>query len=193
MADAAAQLWKNLAQFGTFAAIILAMGSVAGELDRGTAAFVLSKTATRGAFLAAKVVAIALVLAMSTLMAVVVGWIYTAVLFEPPPIAGWIAFAVLAWLGLCAWAAVTFLGSTATGSTAAAAGIGFVTFLVLSLLSAIPALERIGPGGLATPAIALATGVAVDVGDVLAPVLTTILLIAAALALAARVFRRHEL
>ena len=193
MADAAAQLWKNLAQFGTFAAIILAMGSVAGELDRGTAAFVLSKTATRGAFLAAKVVAIALVLAMSTLMAVVVGWIYTAVLFEPPPITGWIAFAVLAWLGLCAWAAVTFLGSTATGSTAAAAGIGFVAFLVLSLLSAIPALERIGPGGLATPAIALATGVAVDVGDVLAPVLTTILLIAAALALAARVFRRHEL
>jgi hypothetical protein len=68
-----------------------------------------------------------------------------------------------------------------------------VAFLVLSLLSAIPALERIGPGGLATPAIALATGVAVDVGDVLAPVLTTILLIAAALALAARVFRRHEL
>src|SRR5688572_18128522 len=40
MADATAQLWKNLAQFGAFAAIILAMGAVSGELDRGTAAFV---------------------------------------------------------------------------------------------------------------------------------------------------------
>ena len=193
MADAAAQLWKNLAQFGTFAAIILAMGAVSGELDRGTAAFVLSKTATRGAFLAAKVVAIALVLAIATLLAVAVGWIYTAILFEPPAIEGWIGFAALAWLGLCAWAALTFLGSTATGSTAAAAGIGFVAFLVLSLLSAIPTLSQIGPGGLATPALALATGTTVTAGDVLIPVLTTVALIAAALALAASAFRRREL
>ena len=49
--DAVLQLWKNLGQFGAFAAIILAMGSVATERDRGTAAFVLSKTVSRGAFL----------------------------------------------------------------------------------------------------------------------------------------------
>ena len=192
-ADAAAQLWKNLAQFGAFAAIILAMGAVAGELDRGTAAFVLSKTATRGAFLAAKVAAIASVLAVCTLMAVVVGWFYTAVLFEPPAIAGWIAFAALAWLGLCAWAAITFLGSTVTGSTAAAAGIGFVALLVLSLVSAIPTISQVGPGGLAAPALAMASGAAVSAGDVLAPVLTTVLLIAAALGLATWSFRRREL
>ena len=192
-ADAAAQLWKNLAQFGAFAAIILAMGAIAGELDRGTAAFVLSKTATRGAFLAAKVAAIAIVLAVCTLMAVVVGWFYTAVLFEPPAIAGWIAFAALAWLGLCAWAAITFLGSTVTGSTAAAAGIGFVALLVLSLVSAIPTISQVGPGGLAAPALAMASGAAVSAGDVLAPVLTTVLLIAAALGLATWSFRRREL
>ena len=192
-ADAAAQLWKNLAQFGAFAAIILAMGAVAGELDRGTAAFVLSKTATRGAFLAAKVAAIAIVLAVCTLMAVLVGWFYTAVLFEPPAIAGWIAFAALAWLGLCAWAAITFLGSTVTGSTAAAAGIWFVALLVLSLVSAIPTISQVGPGGLAAPALAMASGAAVSAGDVLAPVLTTVLLIAAALALATWSFRRREL
>ena len=192
-ADAAAQLWKNLAQFGAFAAIILAMGAIAGELDRGTAAFVLSKTATRGAFLAAKVAAIAIVLAVCTLMAVLVGWFYTAVLFEPPAIAGWIAFAALAWLGLCAWAAITFLGSTVTGSTAAAAGIGFVALLVLSLVSAIPTISQVGPGGLAAPALAMASGAAVSAGDVLAPVLTTVLLIAAALGLATWSFRRREL
>ena len=39
-------------------------------------------------------------------------------------IAGWLVLAGVAWLGLCAWAAITFLGSTVTGSTAAAAGIG---------------------------------------------------------------------
>jgi len=193
MADAAAQLWKNLAQFGAFAAIILAMGAVSGELDRGTAAFVLSKTATRGAFLAAKAVAIAIVLGVSTLAAVALGWVYTAVLFDPPPVAGWVAFAGLAWLGLCAWAAITFLGSTVTGSTAAAAGIGFVALLVLSLLSAVPTVSQVGPGGLAGPAIALASGVTVAAGDVLIPILSTALLIGAVLAVAAWSFRRREL
>ena len=90
-ADAVDQLWKNLAQFGAFAAIILAMGAVAGEKDRGTAAFVLSKTASRGGFLGAKVVAIAAVLGVGTILAVAVGWVYTAILFAPPSVAGWIA------------------------------------------------------------------------------------------------------
>ena len=42
-ADAVDQLVKNLAQFGALAAILLAMSSVATELERGTAAFVLAR------------------------------------------------------------------------------------------------------------------------------------------------------
>ncbi len=71
--DSVAQLWKNLAQFGAFAAIVLAMGSVATERDRGTAAFVLSKTVSRGTFLGAKVAGLGLVLGLCTSLAVVVG------------------------------------------------------------------------------------------------------------------------
>lgn len=193
IADAVSQLWKNLAQFGAFAAIILAMGAVSGEVDRGTAAFVLSKTATRGGFLAAKVGAIAAVLGVSTLLAVVLAWIYTAILFEPPPIGGWIAFAGLAWLGLCAWAAITFAGSAVTASTAAAAGIGFMALLVLSIVAAIPGIARFTPGGLAEPATALAAGLPVEADDVLVPVVATLAVIALALAVAARSFRRREL
>jgi len=98
-ADAASQLWKNLAQFGAIAAIVLAMSSVAAEKERGTAAFVLSKTVSRGAFLASKVVAIGAVLGLGVVLATAVAWFYTAVLFEPLPVAGWVAFAALAWLG----------------------------------------------------------------------------------------------
>lgn len=192
-ADATDQLWKNLAQFGAFAAIILAMGTVAGELDRGTAAFVLSKTATRSAFLTAKVIAIGTVLGVATAIAAALGWIYTALLFEPPAVVGWMAFAAMAWLGLCAWAALTFLGSAVTGSAAAAAGIGFVALLVFSLGSAIPNVSRFVPGGLAGPAVALAAGAPVAVHDVLAPVASTVVLIAVALGLAAWSFRGREL
>ena len=80
------QLQKNLGQLGALAAIALAMGSVSGELDRGTAALVLAQPATRPAFLLAKLAAIAVVLGgRAPLVAVGVAWIYTAILFEPLP------------------------------------------------------------------------------------------------------------
>jgi ABC-2 type transport system permease protein len=192
-ADAVDQVWKNLAQFGAFAAIVLAMGAVATERDRGTAAFILSKGVGRGAFLGAKVVAIGAVLGLSVALAVAVGWVYTAILFEPLPVGGWIALAFLAWLGLCAWAALTFLGSTVTGSVAAAAGLGFGAWLVLSIAAAIPNSGRFLPGGLAEPAISLAAGAPVDAGAVLVPVVSTLVLIAAALGAARWSFRRQEL
>jgi len=191
--DAAIQLWKNLAQFGAIAAIVLAMGSVATERDRGTAAFILSKTASRGAFLGAKVAAIGAVLALGVVLAIVVGWIYTSVLFEPLPVAGWIAFAILSWVGLAVWAAITFAASAVTGSTAAAAGIGFVALLGLSVVAAIPGVGRYLPGGLADAAIALAAGTPAEAGDVASAVLGSLLIVAVALAIAAWSFRRQEL
>jgi len=192
-ADAVTQTWKNLAQFGAFAAIILAMGAVSTERDRGTAPFVLSKTVSRRAFIAAKVAAIGAILAICTGLAVAVAWIYAAVLFEPLQVGGWIALAVLAWLGLAAWAALTFLGSTVTGSTAAAAGIGFGAFVLLSIASAIPNVGRFLPGGLAAPAIALASGLPVDASDVVTPVVATAVLIVVAIGAADWSFSRQEL
>lgn len=121
------------------------------------------------------------------------GWFYTAILFEPMPIGGWVSLALLAWLGLCAWAAITFLAGTVTGSTAAAAGIGFAALLVLSIASAIPAVSALGPGGLAAPAMALATGAPADAADILTPVLSTVVLIGLALGLSAWSFRGREL
>jgi ABC-2 type transport system permease protein len=192
-ADAADQLWKNLAQFGAIAAIVLAMGSVATERDRGTAAFILSKQVSRGSFVAAKVVALGAVLAVCVFLAVAAGWFYTAILFEPLPVLGWLGLAVLAWLGLAAWASLTFLGSTVTGSAAAAAGVGFGALLVLSIAAAIPNVGRFLPGGLAGPAVALAAGAPVNAGDVLTPVVATVVLIGAAIAASAWSFRRQEL
>ncbi len=195
-ADAVDQVQKNLAQFGALAAIILAMGAVATEVERGTAAFILARPVGRGTFLAAKSIAIGLVLAISVALAVALGWLYTAILFEPPAVAGWVALAILSWLALCAWAALTFLASTVTGSAAAAAGLGFVALLVLSIVGVVPAIAQLTPGGLAAPAAALATGRATinDLGaDLWIPVVATIVLIALALAGSVVAFRRREL
>ena len=194
-ATAVDQLQKNLGQLGALASIALAMGSVSGELDRGTAALVLAQPVTRPAFLLAKLAGIGVVLAVCTLLGVAVAWGYTVVLFGDVPLAGWVAFAVLAWLSLFTWAALTFLASAATGSTMAAAGLGFVALVVLSLLAIVPALERLLPTSLAAPAALLAVGQAGAVdGSKLATALAgTALVIAAAVVGAIASFRRREL
>jgi ABC-2 type transport system permease protein len=157
-ADAVLQLQKNLGQIGAFAAIVLAMGAVAGEKEHGTAAFVLTKPVGRGAFLGAKLVGLGVILALAVGVAIAIGWVYAAILFEPEPIVGWLVLALLSWLAMSTWAAITFLASTALGSTAAAAGVGFVALIGLSLVAAIPTLGRFLPSGLDGPALALATG-----------------------------------
>lgn len=189
------QLQKNLAQLGALAAIALAMSSVSGELDRGTAALVLAQPVTRGAFLGAKLSAIAIVLAIATLLAGIAAFIYTTVLFEPQPIGGWLAMTILSWLALTAWAALTFLASAATGSTTAAAGLGFVALVGLSLASIVPALGHLLPTGLTTPAIQLASGGAapVDGEPLLTALVGTVVVIGACLLGAWLTFRHREL
>ena len=195
-ADAADQLHKNLAQFGALAAILLAMGAVATEVERGTAAFVLARPVRRGTFIAAKAISIGLVLAVSVGLAVTIGWFYTAILFEPQPVGGWIALAALTWLALSAWGALTLFASAVTGSALAAAGIGFVALLVLSVVSALPALARWTPAGLTFPALELAKGTTsvTELGsDLWMPIVVTCALIALALAGAHIAFGRREL
>jgi ABC-2 type transport system permease protein len=195
VATAIEQLQKNVGQLGALAAIALAMGSVSGELDKGTAALVLAQPATRSAFLLAKLVALALVLLAATVLGVAVAWVYTAILFEVPVITGWIAFAVLAWLTLLAWASITFLASTATGSTTAAAGIGFVALIALSLLAVVPALDHVLPTGLGLPSALLAADMAGEVegANLVTAMIGTVALVAACAVGAVVSFRRREI
>jgi ABC-2 type transport system permease protein len=194
-ADALAQLQKNLAQIGALAAIALAMNSVSGELDRGTAALILAQPATRPAFLLAKLVAIGSVLAMSTGLAAIAAWIYTAVLFEPLPVGGWVAMAALSWIALMAWAGITFLASAATASTTAAAGLGFASWIVVSIAAIVPVLDRFLPTGLSSPAIQLAAGAtaSLDAARLATAVLGTVVLIGLTALGAMAGFRRREL
>jgi ABC-2 type transport system permease protein len=189
------QLQKNIGQLGALAAIALAMGSVSGELDRGTAAMVLAQPVGRPGFLAAKLTAIAAVLGVAMLLAAIVAWVYTAILFEPLPVDGWLAMAALSWLALTSWAAITFLASAATGSTMASAGIGFVALIGLSLVAIVPAVDRFLPTGLAVPAMALAAGdtAGLDGARLATAVAGSLVLVTACLFVAIASFRRREL
>jgi ABC-2 type transport system permease protein len=189
--DAVTQFVRNLGQTGVLAAILLAMGSVAIEKERGTAALWLTKPLSRAAFLSAKAIGIAAVLAAGMLAAGIAGYAYTAILFEAPTVAGWVAMCALILLQMSAYAAVTFLGSTLTRSPLAAAGIGIGALTVIAIVGALPGLGAWTPSGLADAGMAIAGGAEPD--GLIRPILATVALIAAALAASWLSFRRQEL
>ena len=192
VADAVTQFLKNLGQAGILTAILLAMGSVATEKERGTAALLLSKPASRGAYLASKLVAIATTLTAGMLLASIAGYVYTVLLFEPPSVKGWAGMTALLLLSLFAYAALTFLGSTLTRSAVAAAAIGVAGMIVLAMVAAIPSIAPYLPAGISgQPAMAVALGT--DPGPLLGPIAANVGLVLGLAALSWLAFRRQEL
>jgi ABC-2 type transport system permease protein len=189
---AATQILKNLSQFGIICALLLAMGSVAWEKERGTAGMILTKPASRAAFLAAKLVAISLTLGFATALGCGFGYVYTLLLYPSVfPLGGYVAMALMMWWMFVAFAAITMLGSTVTRSAVAAAGIGLLAMLLLGIVGALPVVGAYSPSSLGAPALDLMLGH--DPGWILGPVLFNIALVPAIFAVTWLSFRRQEL
>lgn len=189
--DAADQFLKNLGQAGILTAVLLAMGSVAVEKQRGTAALLLSKPASRGAYLLAKMLAITATLAVGLGFAAVGGYAYTTLLFKALPPFGWAAMTALLLLMLVVYASLTFLGSVLTRSSMAAAAIGVGGLVLVALISALPTIGPYSPGGLSAPGRALALGT--SPGNPLGPILVNLGLLIGLLLASWLAFRRQEL
>jgi ABC-2 type transport system permease protein len=192
LGGAATEILGNLSQFGIVCALLLAMGSVAWEKERGTAGMILTKPASRAAFLAAKLVAISATLAVAVALGCGLAYLYTFILYPQVfALGGYVAMSLLLWWMLVGFAAITLLGSTLTRSAVAAAGIGLVAMLVLGLMAALPLIGPYSPMSLGVVATDLVMGR--DPGFVAGPILFNILLVPAVFAATWLVFRRQEL
>jgi ABC-2 type transport system permease protein len=189
--DAIAQYLKNVAGTGIFIALLLPMGIVAREKEQGTASFVLTKPVSRQAFLAAKALALLVVLAIGVALATVAAYFYTAVLFQPVPIGNFLGCALLTLLSLLVYASFTFLGSALTQSPLAAVGVGAAAWLVLSLLGILPRVGEYTPAGLVEAAGAVVLGIQPE--HLLLSVIANLSIILVALALSWFAFSRQEL
>jgi ABC-2 type transport system permease protein len=192
LAGAAAQILKNLSQFGIICALLLGMGSVAWEKERGTAGMILTKPASRAAFLAAKVVAISLTLGFAVALGTGLAYLYTWLLYPSVfPLGGYVAMALLMWWMCVAFAAITVLGSTVTRSAVAAAGIGLLAMLAFGIVGALPVVGDYSLSSLGKPALDLMLGR--DPGSWLGPVLFNVALVPAVFLATWLSFRRQEL
>ncbi len=139
--DAIGQYVKNIEQFGILLALLLSMGLMAIEKERGTAALMLSKPLSRTAFLVAKFLGMAVVLAIALAVAAIGGYYYTLYLFEPLPLGAWLGLNGSMGLLMLVIVAITLLFSTLFTSQAAAAGVAFGVYLLISLFGNIPAIS----------------------------------------------------
>jgi ABC-2 type transport system permease protein len=148
--DAIGQYIKNMAQFGIILALLLTMGAIAQEKDKGTAAMILVKPLPRGAFLGAKFLGLAAMFALALAAAGIACYYYTLLLFEAMNILHWLVLNVLLFVYVLVFVALTLFCSTITKSQAAAGGVALGLLILLGLIGAIPALGKYLPGELIT-------------------------------------------
>jgi ABC-2 type transport system permease protein len=146
--DAVLQYVKNTSQFGVLLVIIFTMGVIAQEKERGTAAMLLTKPVRRSAMVLAKWAAGMGSLLVGLAVAAIGCALYTALLFQPLPLAGFLALNALIAVFLGVFLSVALLASALARSQAAAAGIAFGGLVLLLILAAIPPLGEVMPNQL---------------------------------------------
>jgi ABC-2 type transport system permease protein len=136
--DAVGQYVKSIGQFGLILGLLLTMGVVAQEKDKGTAAMILVKPLSRASFLAAKFSVLALLFMLAIAVAGAACYYYTSLLFGNLDLLHWASLNGLLLLYVLVYVAITLFFSVAARSQAAAGGLAFGTMLVLEIIGALP-------------------------------------------------------
>lgn len=130
---------------GTFLAIFISMGSLAGERASGTAAMTLSKPVSRSAFVTAKLVGLALTIVGALAIAGTVVYVLVLLLLaDGGPARFALGIGVSATLLLFV-ASVAFFWSAMFSRPLLAGGITLAVYVVLNILRAVPHAERYLP------------------------------------------------
>ncbi|MBI5351868.1 MAG: ABC transporter permease [Chloroflexi bacterium] len=148
IADAVSQYVKNMSQFGILLALLLSMGSVAQEKERGTATMMLTHPVSRLNFLLSKFFALAVTFLISLSMAALGCWYYTLLLFKAMPWDSFLAMNGLMLLAFLVYVAVSIFCSTLANSQGAAAGLAFGALVVIAGVGALPRIGEYFPGQL---------------------------------------------
>ena len=160
--DAIAQYVGNITQFGFILALLLGMGAVAGEKERGLTPMILSKPMPRWAFLLSKFTAQTLVYLLGFTLSGLAVYYYTYLLFEPLNFSPFMLGNYLLFTWLLTFAAVTLLGSALARTTGAAAGIALAGSVFIFLGGSLPNYGPLFPAGLIGWASQLGVETAVD-------------------------------
>lgn len=136
--DAIDQFVKNITQFGLLLCVLMSFGTIVSERERGQAALLFPHPLPREIFVLAKFVALAILFGVGLILSAAADYLYTAILFDAPPLSGFLALLALIYLWLLSLIALSLLASTLGRSVTSAGGIAFlflVIFLILGMIT----------------------------------------------------------
>ena len=148
VADAVGQYVKNMSQFGILLALLMGMGSVAQEKERGTATMMLTHPVPRLTFLLAKFAALGLIFAASLSLAALGCWYYTLLLFSALPWGSFLALNALMLVVFLVYIAMVLLCSTLARTQGIAAGLAFAALVLVAGVGSLPRIGEYMPGQL---------------------------------------------
>jgi ABC-2 type transport system permease protein len=189
-ADAVKSYLDTVGQIGLLTTILVAMGTIALERERGTAALVLSKPVGTEAFVVAKFLGLVVVLALGLTVGAIGCYVYTAVLLGRPDPLDYALANLLAGAYLVVVLSVTMLFSALFRNQLAAGILALAATVLASLLSGLSILSSYLPASL----MQWAYGLVLDVPDNarIAALLVSAALAAACLIGAWQVLQRQE-
>lgn len=128
----------TIGQTGILITVLIAMGSIAGELRNGSAVLTLSKPVSRTAFVTSKLIAMSITFLISLIVASLFCYGYTIWLIGPGDALSFIGLNLLLSVFLVFCLAVTLLFSSLFKSSLAAGGVAIAVLIGQAGLSAIP-------------------------------------------------------
>ncbi len=148
----------TIGQLGVLMTVLVAMGAIATEVQRGTAVMTLSKPVTRAAFVNAKLIATSATFMVSMVAASLFCYVYTILLIEPAAFIPFVGLNLLVGVFLVFCLAVTLLFSSLFRSSLAAGGVAIAVLIGQAVLSALPTVGDYFPGKLLAWGNALLAG-----------------------------------
>ena len=189
-ADALKGFLDSVGQVGLLTTILVGMGAIALERERGTAALVLSKPVGIGPFVLAKFLGLAAVLTLGLIAGAIGCFAYTAILLGTPALGPFLIASLLAWLYLMVVLALTLLLSAAFRSQLAAGVLALSITIGSATLATLSLFEPYLPASLMHWANALVLG---QGGSWWAAVGVSLAVLAAALLGAWQTLQRQEI
>ena len=156
--DAVGQYVKNVSQFGVLLIVILTMGVISQEKERGTAALTFTHPVQRSALVLAKWLVGMASVALGLLAGGLGCLFYTAILFELLPAGAFLTLNLLMLVFLGVYLSVALLASALARTQSMAAAGAFGGLAVILILSSIPRIGTYFPGQLTAWGVELVAG-----------------------------------
>lgn len=151
---------QTFTQLGLLVTILIGMGSIARERERGTAAMTLCKPVGRGSFVIAKILGLSATFLISLAIAGLACYGYTILLFGPVKGLGFLILNLFLGLFLLVCLSVTLFCSSLFRNQIVAGGLALVLLIGQSVVLGLPLFKRYSPNSIVHWGLELISGTA---------------------------------